>query len=160
MELGIPAESIEAAEAEVERRRKEVEAEREQKALRTKFEHYYRSKSWGELGSTFSSCLAILAIWWITGHGYFWPLWVLPWIALAGVSQLFGAIFGGPNKERRYQRWLEKQGKRAARASVSEADGRGISGKRAQVDISLHLGGPSVIITGVDNGTNQKQEIN
>lgn len=111
-EMGISSEAIEQAKAEIERQKAGVRAAEEAKALRKEYRRHKWVQAWSSLGGFISATVFFTALWWITGRGYYWPIWILVWPVINIVSCGISALFPGPKQQRRYERWFEKRGRR------------------------------------------------
>ncbi len=69
--------------------------------------------------------LILSAIWFFTGHGYFWPIWVIGFVGVAKVAQtLSGLANGEPRKryERQQQKAIEREAKREEERRKGDKD--------------------------------------
>ncbi len=111
-ELGISEDAIARAEAEMETERSTEAARQHVEESRTAFRKYRRGRFWADFSSYLSVNAFLIGVWWFTGHGYFWPFWVLAGWGIGVLSDFFSAFFG--HSEHDYERWRRKQEKRAA----------------------------------------------
>ena len=93
------------SEAAVRRATEEYAREREDQAIVAAFRARRKNKFFAELGSYASTCATCVAIWWFTGHHYFWPGWVVVGWGIGMVEQFTLAFMP---RSRTYQRALEK----------------------------------------------------
>lgn len=119
-ELGISEEAVARAEQQMASEREAgLEREREEQD-RLAFKRHRRSRFWADLGSYLSFNAFLVAIWWSTGRGYFWPGWVLVVWGLNVVGDFFNAFLSF--SERDFERWKRKRAKREFRRSVNEKE--------------------------------------
>jgi len=108
-EMGIAPEAIEKAEAEIAAKREaELSAERDER-LRKEFNRYYRGKVFDHMWGFISSNLVFIGIWFFTGAGYFWPLWIFGFWGFSMIGGLGSMLFSGSRREKAYAKWLARR---------------------------------------------------
>jgi hypothetical protein len=83
----------------------------------------YLAHEWGDW---FKLSIILTGIWFLTGHGYFWPMWVIGFIGLAKIGQTVnGLATGEPRKryERQQRKAIERE-RRRAEERARRHDGR------------------------------------
>jgi hypothetical protein len=108
-ELGISESAVLKAEAELATERGETLARQQEDGDRRAF-HKHRTN---RLVTDFSGYLFfnvfLIGFWWLTGHGYFWPGWMLG-IGVAGLAgSLLHNHFGDTQKE--FEKWRRERDK-------------------------------------------------
>lgn len=119
IEMGISPDAIEQAEAEIEHERLGKLEQEKNLALRREFEIHNRNRLLSGIGESLSPFLICSVIWFMTGQGYFWPMWVAFPLALHLISVLNCTFFNRAQKERRFEKWLaRKRGEETEKKTV------------------------------------------
>ncbi len=105
-ELGITPEAVERAEKQLASQKGAEAAKVAEEKDRKEFREHRRRETWNALGSFFSVNGLMIGIWWFTGAGYFWPMWVIFGMGFAPLSQL------NRGSERDFQRWRKRRDRR------------------------------------------------
>jgi hypothetical protein len=106
-ELGISPDAVARAEEQLVMKRQADRIQEEDKELRKQFEDERRGKFMADLWSYFGVNAGLIGIWWFTGHGYFWPAWVLFCWGI-GVAADFASTFLAKD-EAKFQRWKRRR---------------------------------------------------
>lgn len=116
-ELGISEDAVARAEEQIAAEREAEASRAEIEADRVEFRRKRRAGFWSDLTSYIGVNGFMVGIWWVTGHNYFWPGWLLAAWGIGLVSDFAGAFFGYSEKD--FERWRRKKGKRALVAAQS-----------------------------------------
>lgn len=108
-EMGISAEAIEQAEAQLRAEQEQRAREEELAGLRREFNRYYRRRIFDKVVGFVSSNLFFVFLWLFTGGGYFWPIWIFGWWGVALLGSLAQSLFSAEYRERKFERWLAKR---------------------------------------------------
>jgi len=108
-EMGIPAERIHEAEAQLAAEREARSKEEQDQALRQEFQKDYRTKLLAGVGGFLSANSIFVFIWAFSGAGYFWPIWIFGWWGVALFGNLMSSIFNPEHKEKAYAKWLARR---------------------------------------------------
>ena len=85
-EAGISPEALARAE-------REIVATRDEQRWREEFRRKQRSRAMAHISSFFGTNLFMIAIWFLAGGGYFWPIWLLIFWGLGVVKDVVSAMF-------------------------------------------------------------------
>jgi hypothetical protein len=119
-ELGITEDALTRAEAEMAREQETVAAQQQQDRDRSAYRKNRRKGFWADLSSYISVNGFMVAIWWFTGAGYFWPGWLMAAWGMGVASDFFGSFFGFSEKE--FERWQRRQARKNQRALPPTGD--------------------------------------
>ena len=108
-EMGISSEDIAQAESELESKRIQQAQAEETKQLRIEFNRAYRRRAFDKIWGFISGNLIFVFIWYISGGGYFWPIWVFGWWGIAMVGDILNAMFNATHKEKAFEKWMAKK---------------------------------------------------
>lgn len=109
-ELGISEEAVNRAEAQLASEREATAAAKQTELDRIEFKRHRRRSFWNDVSSYISVNAFLIAIWWFTGHGYFWPGWVLAGWGIGVLSDFISAFLGF--SERDFERWKRKRNRK------------------------------------------------
>lgn len=107
-ELGITPEAVERAERQVAAKKVADQIQSEEVELRKQFKQERRRGFMNDLASYAGSNLLMVGIWWMSGHGYFWPGWVLLAWGIGLISDFFSTFFSR-DEEKKFRRWLRRR---------------------------------------------------
>lgn len=117
-ELGISEDAVSRAEAEMASER-ETQVSRSRDELdRVSFRRHKRSRFFADFASYLSVNGFMIAIWWFSGAGYFWPFWVLAGWGIGLFSDFVNTFFGQSEKD--FERWKRRRQKLGSRIEVDE----------------------------------------
>jgi hypothetical protein len=108
-ELGIPEERFMEAEAQVAAERAAVAQAEENKTLRKQFNREFNRKQWNQVMGLISGNALFIFIWFVSGMGYFWPIWIMGWWGIGVVVNFANAFLNPEYRERAFERWLSKR---------------------------------------------------
>jgi hypothetical protein len=110
-ELGISPEAVERAEQQLVLKRETDRVAQEDELLRQQFKKERRASFFNDLLSYIGTNAFMVGIWWFTGHGYFWPMWVmLAWGI--GIASDFASTYLA-NDNAKFERWKRRRERRA-----------------------------------------------
>jgi len=114
-ELGIPPEAVARAEEQLIKKREADRIQAEEAELRKQYEQERRSSFRNDLFSYLGTNAGLIGIWWMSGHGYFWPGWVLVGWGIGLVSDFLTTFFN--RDESKFQRWKRRRHRKAMGSS-------------------------------------------
>lgn len=110
-ELGISPEAVQRAEEQLQKKREADRITDEENALRKEFRQSRRRSFWNDFVSYIGTNAALVGVWWFTGHGHFWPGWVLGFWGIHLVTEFFETFLNG-NDEAKFRRWLRRRNRK------------------------------------------------
>jgi len=112
-EVGISAEAVEQAELQ-------LAGQREDEDLATEFRRKQRVDFVERLASYAATSGFMIGIWFFTGHGFFWPAFVILAMGIGVVTDIPKHFFvGGTSYQSSFTRWKTKRERKALKASQS-----------------------------------------
>ncbi|MCC7230807.1 MAG: 2TM domain-containing protein [Fimbriimonadaceae bacterium] len=106
-ELGISPDAVLRAEEQLVKKREADRIAEEEKVLREQFTKERRRSFGNDLATYVFTNLLMIGIWWMTGHGYFWPIWVILGWGLGVASDFYTTFFN--QDEAKFQRWKRRR---------------------------------------------------
>jgi len=107
-ELGITPEAVERAERQLVQKREADRIAEEEVELRKQFKAERRRGFMNEIYSFLGTNGMMVGIWWMTGHEYFWPGWLMLAWGIGLVSS-FASAFLGKDEDKKFRRWLRRR---------------------------------------------------
>lgn len=117
-EVGLSPEAVAAAEQEYVDRTQDASLERQ-------FAARQRSEYWSKILAYIGTNGMLVGIWWLTGHGFFWPGFIVLFMAIELVESIpahFMTASGGYRKA--FLKWKARRERREAGDSTADEDHR------------------------------------
>jgi hypothetical protein len=122
-ELGISESEILKAEHEVQSQRDELMRQQEEFQLKKEFRIYRRRRVLDKIWSFVSANSLFVFIWFFTGMGYFWPIWVFGFWGVTLIGGILQELLNPAETERLYAKWLARKQKTQAALTMPAAPG-------------------------------------